>query len=149
VQYPLRLIFPLNSTRGALGRASPLPLNTPYGNRYNASEVQAKRLPGLTPRQSQVAILSAEGMNCPAIGHTLGITSRVVRIHRCSTYRRLGIHSTAQLAKWVFAQTTLAYLLHESDGPAFALNTSTAGIQPESPQPTRASTRTSRTAGGK
>lgn len=55
-------------------------------------------LPGLTPRQWQVAQLAAEGLRNREIAEQLVISTRTAANHLCAVYDRLGVNSRNQLA---------------------------------------------------
>jgi len=65
----------------------------------------------------------------------LGISIPTANNHRQFLYRKLGIHNTAPLARWVFEQTAFAFMMNPEENLAAALNTPVPGIQPGSPSP--------------
>lgn len=53
---------------------------------------------GLTPRQTEVALLLARGMRNEAIARALGVTPHTARRHTEGVLRRLGAGSRAEVA---------------------------------------------------
>ncbi len=52
----------------------------------------------LTPQQTKVALLVAEGHLNKVTADTLGVTERMVEVHRSKAYEKLGVDSPAELA---------------------------------------------------
>ena len=52
----------------------------------------------LSPQQTRVAVLVSEGHPNKGIASTLGITERMVEVHRSKAYEKLGVDSPATLA---------------------------------------------------
>lgn len=63
-------------------------------------EVPAKLRNSLSPRQSQVLGLLAEGHSMKVIASRLGITPRTVAFHKYEMMQALGISNSAQLVKY-------------------------------------------------
>jgi pimeloyl-ACP methyl ester carboxylesterase/DNA-binding CsgD family transcriptional regulator len=59
---------------------------------------------GLTPRQTEVAALVADGLTNRQLAHRLGITERSAESHLERIRLRLGFSSRAQVAAWYVAQ---------------------------------------------
>lgn len=57
------------------------------------------RLDKLSPRETEVARLVAEGLPNKIIGLQLDISERTVQVHRLHVMEKLGIHSAAELAQ--------------------------------------------------
>ena len=57
------------------------------------------RLDKLSPRETEVARLVAEGLPNKTIGQQLDISERTVQVHRLHVMEKLGIHSAAELAQ--------------------------------------------------
>jgi PAS domain S-box-containing protein len=51
----------------------------------------------LTPREREIARMTADGRTCPEIARQLGISARTVESHRAHAYRKLGIHTRTEL----------------------------------------------------
>lgn len=51
----------------------------------------------LTERELEVADLARQGLTVKEAAHALGISEHTVRSYKRSIYRKLGIHSLAQL----------------------------------------------------
>jgi DNA-binding NarL/FixJ family response regulator len=60
-----------------------------------------ERLGDLTPRESEVAGLFADGLNGHQIGAKLGISPKTVDIHRSKIKIKLGVKSTVDLVRFV------------------------------------------------
>jgi DNA-binding NarL/FixJ family response regulator len=56
--------------------------------------------PPLTPRQTEVLRLIAEGRSAREIAAALGITTKAVQFHKAEIKRRLRVHSTAELTRY-------------------------------------------------
>ena len=61
----------------------------------------AERLDELTPRETEVADLFADGLNGHQIGSKLGISPKTVDIHRGKIKIKLGVKSTVDLVRCV------------------------------------------------
>jgi two-component system response regulator DctR len=57
----------------------------------------------LTPQQRKVAVLVAEGHLNKVTGPMLGITERMVEVHRSKAYEKLGVDTPAELATTIAA----------------------------------------------
>jgi len=66
--------------------------------------VQAAGSPGLTPRERDVLAGIADGLTNKEIADRLGIAVRTVESHREHLMHKLGVHSTAGLARFALAQ---------------------------------------------
>jgi DNA-binding NarL/FixJ family response regulator len=64
----------------------------------------AQRLSELTPRETEVADLFADGLTGHQIGDKLGISSKTVDIHRGKIKVKLGVKSTVNLVRVVLAK---------------------------------------------
>lgn len=62
------------------------------------SRIQEKH--ALTPRESQVAALIAEGRTAPEVATQLNISATTVNVHRRNLMRKLEIHSAVELTKF-------------------------------------------------
>src|SRR5262245_40531008 len=57
--------------------------------------------PALSEREREVAQLIVDGQNDHAIASALSLSYATVRAHRRSVYKKLGVHSVAELkARW-------------------------------------------------
>jgi DNA-binding CsgD family transcriptional regulator len=63
-------------------------------------------IPGLTPREADVAFLAASGYACLNIAADLGISEHTVRTHLKRIYRKLGVSSRVSLALAIGALMT-------------------------------------------
>ena len=59
------------------------------------------RVNALTPREREVAVLVAQGRLNREIAEQLAISERMIKMHRQSAMEKLGVHSTAELARMV------------------------------------------------
>lgn len=48
---------------------------------------------GLTPREEQIVVLTACGLDSPAIARSLSVSDNTVRTHKRNAYKKLGVHS--------------------------------------------------------
>ena len=60
--------------------------------------------PPLSPRESEVLQLLAEGLSSPQIGKRLFVATTTVDTHRRNIMRKLGIHSVADLTKYAIRE---------------------------------------------
>jgi DNA-binding NarL/FixJ family response regulator len=65
------------------------------------TKVSAARDPGLTPTEQRVAELAASGMTNRDVAATLFISPKTVEHNLSRAYRKLGIHSRAELGQWM------------------------------------------------
>ena len=56
---------------------------------------------GLTPRESEVAFLTAQGFSCGYIAEKLVVSESTVRFHQKNLYRKLDVHSRNALIEFV------------------------------------------------
>ncbi|MDY3129344.1 MAG: LuxR C-terminal-related transcriptional regulator [Berryella intestinalis] len=56
---------------------------------------------GLTARESEVALLTAQGFSCAYISGKLIVSNSTVRYHQQNAYRKLGVHSRNELIEFV------------------------------------------------
>lgn len=66
-----------------------------------SEQVDAARIPPLTPRQTEVARLVADGLSNKELAARLGIADATVERHLVNIFRTLGIGSRTKLAAWV------------------------------------------------
>jgi DNA-binding CsgD family transcriptional regulator/tetratricopeptide (TPR) repeat protein len=59
----------------------------------------------LTPTERRVADLAAGGLTNPQIAQALFVTTKTIQTHLASAYRKLGIHSRAQLGALLIQET--------------------------------------------
>jgi two-component system response regulator FixJ len=59
------------------------------------------RLQRLTPRELQIALLTAHGINSREAAETLGISVKTVEKHRASAYRRLELTGVIGLVRLI------------------------------------------------
>lgn len=64
-----------------------------------SSEAKVK-LAGLTKREQQTFTLSARGLDNDAVAQELGVAKNTVRNYVASLYKKLGVHSRAELMVW-------------------------------------------------
>ena len=69
------------------------------GVRTQSAEARAK-LGQLTRREQQAFVLSAKGLDNSAVAHELGVAKNTVRNYVASLYRKLDVHSRAELMVW-------------------------------------------------
>ncbi len=62
---------------------------------------EPRRLPALTPQELHIATLVAEGKTNKEIGAALYLSTKTIEYHLANTYRKLDIHSRAELARIV------------------------------------------------
>ncbi|MBO0883690.1 MAG: LuxR family transcriptional regulator, partial [Mycobacterium sp.] len=65
------------------------------------TRVSPGRDPGLTPTEQRVAELAASGMINRDVAAALFISPKTVEHHLARVYRKLGIHSRAELGQWM------------------------------------------------
>ena len=63
-------------------------------------ERASRNMDGLTPREQEVLIHLAEGLNNPEVGELLGISPKTVARHRENIMRKLNLHSRTELVKY-------------------------------------------------
>jgi DNA-binding CsgD family transcriptional regulator len=56
--------------------------------------------PTLTPREGEITMLVAQGMNNKEIAHKLGISDKTVAVTLTTIYAKLGVNGRVQLAVW-------------------------------------------------
>ena len=54
----------------------------------------------LTPRELEIVRLACRGLSLIETGHQLKLTLGTVKFYRSSVYRKLGIHSVAELRQY-------------------------------------------------
>ena len=70
---------------------------------FNLSAAQvAERLATLTPRETEVIGLLADGLQMRTIAGDLGISPKTLDIHRANIKTKLEVRTTVELAKFVF-----------------------------------------------
>jgi DNA-binding CsgD family transcriptional regulator len=69
-----------------------------------ASQAGAVKPSPLTARETEVAQLLAEGHSNDGVAAHLGISSRTVGKHASNIYRKLQIHTRAELTRWILLQ---------------------------------------------
>lgn len=62
---------------------------------------EPRRLPELTPQEVHIATLVAEGKTNKEIATGLYLSAKTIEYHLANTYRKLDIHSRAELARIV------------------------------------------------
>ena len=69
--------------------------------RATGDDVPAARpaLPELTPQELRIGTLVAEGRTNREIAEVLYLSPKTIEYHLAGTYRKLGIHSRAELAR--------------------------------------------------
>jgi len=74
------------------------------GARFHGSEEMAEGPANprsrLTPRESQVVQLLAEGKTSKEVGVELGISVKTAETHRANIMRKLGLHSVGELVRY-------------------------------------------------
>ena len=55
---------------------------------------------GLTPRETEVAILTAQGFSCTYIAEKLVVSNSTVRFHQQNIYRKYDVHSRNELIEF-------------------------------------------------
>jgi DNA-binding NarL/FixJ family response regulator len=65
------------------------------------TKVSRAREPGLTPTERRVAELAASGMTNRDVAAALFISPKTVEHNLARVYRKLGIHSRAELGQWI------------------------------------------------
>ena len=67
--------------------------------RYVDTRDARLRLADLTPREREIAERLARGISAPAIAQEVFLSARTVETHRLNIFRKLGIKSSAELAR--------------------------------------------------
>ena len=55
----------------------------------------------LTPKEKEVARGMAEGLSAKGAAETLGVSEQAVKMHRSNVYRKLGVKTPVEVARWV------------------------------------------------
>ena len=71
---------------------------TPKSSDCTRSPVRADEL--LTPRQTEILRLVANGRTTKEIGRTLGISPKTVEFHRARLMQRIGVHDVTGLTRY-------------------------------------------------
>lgn len=82
--------------RRAEGRAAepdPAPVSLEPRDIYAARVHALSEACGLTPREEQIVVLTACGLDSPAIARSLSVSDNTVRTHKRNAYKKLGVHS--------------------------------------------------------
>lgn len=82
-----------------------LPVSLPDGGRQLVDEEYLKNLAALydlSPRETQVFLLLAQGRNRPFIQEELGISDGTVKTHASRIYQKFGVGGKQQLISAVF-----------------------------------------------
>lgn len=82
--------------RRAEGRAAasdPAPVSLEPRDIYAARVHALSEACGLTPREEQIMVLTACGLDSPAIARSLSVSDNTVRTHKRNAYKKLGVHS--------------------------------------------------------
>jgi DNA-binding NarL/FixJ family response regulator len=58
------------------------------------------RLPGLTPRETEILGLIAEGYSNGKVAQTLWVTEQTVKFHLSNIYRKLGVANRTEATRW-------------------------------------------------
>ncbi len=75
-----------------------------HAGRTPAAAVETIRLPQLTARERQIAQLFAEGHTTNDIARMLFLSAKTIASHRENTFRKLGIHSIAELTRYAIRE---------------------------------------------
>ena len=70
----------------------------------SATDDDARNAPALTPRESEVAKLVAEGHSSQAIADTLVISIKTVERHRANIYEKLNIRDRVELTRYAIRE---------------------------------------------
>lgn len=62
---------------------------------------------GLTKRETEVVLLTAQGFSCAYISQKLVVSNSTVRFHQQNAYRKLGVHSRNELIEFVNAAQSM------------------------------------------
>jgi len=62
------------------------------------------KLPRLSPREREVAQLFSEGHTTQAIAQRLHLSAKTIATHRENIFRKLGIHTIAELTRYVMRE---------------------------------------------
>ncbi|EDX26970.1 response regulator transcription factor, partial [Streptomyces sp. Mg1] len=65
---------------------------------YSLTKPNTQRVPGLTPREHEIAALVAEGLTTPAIAARLYLSPRTVDTHLSHIFRKTGVTTRSALA---------------------------------------------------
>lgn len=55
----------------------------------------------LTPKEKEVARGMAEGLSAKSAAEALGVSEQAVKMHRSNVYRKLGVKTPVEVARWV------------------------------------------------
>ena len=55
----------------------------------------------LTPKEKEVARGMAQGLSAKGAAQALGVSEQAVKIHRSNVYRKLGVKTPVEVARWV------------------------------------------------
>jgi DNA-binding CsgD family transcriptional regulator len=100
----LRLAHQLFSTMGATGFATRARVELEAtGERARSRTPEARA--ALTPQESQIALLTSEGLTNREIGGRLFISARTVEYHLKKVFQKLGVTTRTQLARVIMADS--------------------------------------------
>ena len=63
--------------------------------------------PALTKRETEVLKLTAQGLNTKEIAFQLGVSIKMIEVHRMNVRRKLGLHSIAQLTTYALKNSLI------------------------------------------
>jgi DNA-binding CsgD family transcriptional regulator len=75
--------------------------------RSHSRSKRADALGALTAREAQIVTALGEGRTCGEVAYAFAISRRTVESHVASAYRKLGVHSRAQLVRLLARQGRL------------------------------------------
>jgi DNA-binding CsgD family transcriptional regulator len=78
-----------------------------------SADLVAERLSELTPRETEIVDLLADGILPRAIAADLGISPKTLDIHRANVQRKIGVKSSVNIVRFVLLQRLVDALSKE------------------------------------
>ena len=89
---------------------------------YNPAKGEAPKMPTLTPRESEVIQLLAEGKSSKEVASLLNLSTKTAETHRSNIMRKLGLHSIRDLVVYAIQNN----IIQVQTSPTGATETSVA-----------------------